>query len=130
MFIIDYHRIKHKLVRKPYPLSRIGKTMQQLVVFQHATALDLNIEYNNLRLLPTSQDMTMIVTEFGKFRCNCLPVGMCALGYIFQAKVYKLLGNIEDVKTYIYVIFTLNKEFFVKHIKKLRIFSVDCEQQS
>ena len=45
--------------------------------------------------------MTKIVNEFGKFRYNCLPMGICALGYIFQAKVDELLGEIKGVKTYI-----------------------------
>ena len=29
-FIIDYRRLNHQLVRNPYPLPRIGETMQQL----------------------------------------------------------------------------------------------------
>ena len=29
-FITDYHRLNHKLVRKPYSLPRIGNTIQKL----------------------------------------------------------------------------------------------------
>ena len=47
----------------------------------------------------TSQDMMKIVTEFGTFRYNCLPMVMCAPGDIFQAKVDDLIGDIEGVKT-------------------------------
>ena len=65
-FITNYHRLNHKLVRKPYPLPRIGETMQQLEDFQYETALDLNMGYYTIRLSPASQDMTTIVTEFGK----------------------------------------------------------------
>ena len=60
--------------------------------------------------------MTMIVTEFGKFILNCLPMGMCALGDIFRAKVDKLLGDIEGVKTYIDDILAFIKESLYKHI--------------
>ena len=35
-FISDYHRLNHKLVRKPYPLPRIGETMQKLEGLQYA----------------------------------------------------------------------------------------------
>ena len=42
--------------------------------------------------------MTTIVTEFGKFRYNRLPIGMCASGDIFQAKVDDLLSDIEGFK--------------------------------
>ena len=53
--------------------------------------------------------MPEIVTKFGRFRYNRFPMGMCASGDIFQAKVDKLLGDIEDVKTYIYDILVLRK---------------------
>ena len=33
---------------------------------QYATALDLNMGYYNIEILPASQDTTNIVTEFGK----------------------------------------------------------------
>ena len=61
--------------------------MQQPEGFHYATALDLNMGYYTIRLSPASQDMTMIVTEFGKFRYHRLPMGMGASGDIFQAKV-------------------------------------------
>ena len=68
--------------------------MQNLEVFQYETALDIYIGYYTIRLFTASQDMTMIVTEFGKFRYNRLPMGICASGEIFQSKVDKLLGDI------------------------------------
>ena len=54
--------------------------MQQLEGFQYTTALDLNMGYYITQLTPGSKDMTTIVTEFGKFRYNCLPMGMCVSG--------------------------------------------------
>jgi hypothetical protein len=41
--------------------------------------------------------LTTIITEFGKYRYNELPMGMCCSGDIFQAKVDQLLGDIEGV---------------------------------
>ena len=63
----------------------------------------------------------MIVTEFGKFRYNCLPMGMCASEDILQAKVDKLLGDIEEVKTYICDIIVLRNDYFEKHIGQLKM---------
>ena len=45
--------------------------------------------------------MMTIVTEFRKFIYNCLPMCMCALGEILQAKADELIGDIEGVKMYI-----------------------------
>ena len=79
--------------------------------------------YYTLRLPPASQEMTTIVTELGKFIYNRLPTGMCASGDIFQAKVDKLLGGIEGVKTYIGDILVLSKGCFRNQIEQLiRIF--------
>ena len=109
-FITEYCRLNQKLVRKPYPLHRIGETIQQLEVFQYETALYLNMGYYTIRLSPAIQDMTMIVTEFWKFRYNHLPMGMFALGDILQSKVDELISDIKGVKKYIYYILVLGKE--------------------
>ena len=51
-------------------------------------------------------------------------MGMCPLGYIFQAKVDKLLSDIEGVKTYIGDILVLSKDQFRNHIEHLRMICV------
>ena len=63
--------------------------------------------------------MTTIVTEFGKFRYNRLPMGMCASGDILQDKIDKLLDKTEGVKTYIDDILILRKYCFRNHIEQL-----------
>ena len=93
-FIRDYGRLKNQLVRKLYLLTRIGKTMQQLEVFQYATALYINMGYYTIRLSRASHYVTMIVTEYGKLRYNRLHMGICDSGDIFQAKVDELPGDI------------------------------------
>ena len=86
-FITEYNRLKEKFVRKTYTLPRIGEMIQQLKGFRYITALDLKIGYYNVRLFPASQYMKIILTEFGKFIYHHLPMGMCASGDIFKAKV-------------------------------------------
>ena len=93
-FITDYCRLNQQLVINLYPLLRIGETMQQLEVLQYATALYLNMVYYTLRISPYIQDMTTIFTEFGKFKYNHIPIGMCASGYIFRSNVDKIFGDI------------------------------------
>ena len=61
---------------------------------QYATALDLNMVYCTISLSPNSQD-------------------------IFQAKVDNLLGDIEDIKTYIDDIFVLSKDILNNNIEYL-----------
>ena len=56
----------------------------------------------------------MILNEFGKSKYNCLRMGMCASGDIFQAKVDELFGDTEGAKTQIDDILVLIKEIFYK----------------
>jgi hypothetical protein len=121
-FITDYRKVNQMIKRKPYPIPRIADMLQQLEGFQYASALDLNMGYYTIRLTPGAKDMTMtIVTEFGKFRYNVLPMGMCCSGDIFQAKVDELLGDIEVVKTYIDDILVINKGSFDDHLEQLDV---------
>ena len=60
--------------------------------------------------------MTAIVTKFGKFRYNHLPMAMCASGDKNQGKVDKLLGDLTGIKIYIDDTILLIKESFYKHI--------------
>ena len=90
--------------------------MQHLEGFQYVTALDIIMGYYTIRIPTASQDMTMIVTVFGKSEFNRLYMGMWASGYMQQAKVDKLLGNRKGVKTYINDIIVLSKERFSNHI--------------
>ena len=86
-------------------------------LFQYANALDLNMGYCTIILSSSIQDMASIVPEFGKFKYNCLIMGICTSGYIFQAKVDEVIGDIKGVKTYIDGILVLIKERLSQHIK-------------
>ena len=82
-FLTDYRRVNGQIVRKPFPIPRIADTLQQLEGFTFATALDLNMGYYTIPLAECSKDVTTIVTEFGKFRYTCLPMGMVVSGDTF-----------------------------------------------
>ena len=74
-----------KLKGKPYPLPRIGDTLQQLEGFKYATSLDLNMGYYHIRLSPESSQMCTIVTEFGLYKYNRLPMGVsCSLSLLYH----------------------------------------------
>ena len=48
-------------------------------------------------------------------------MGMCASGYLSQAKLDKLLGDIEGINNYVDDILVLGKDRFEKHIEQTRI---------
>ena len=79
------------------------------------------MKYYSIRIFPESWNMTKIVTEFGKFRSNRHPMGVCSSGDIFQAKLDKILGDIMGIKTYIKDILLLFKEILSEQIEQPRI---------
>ena len=90
--------------------------MHILELFQYANPLYINMWYYTIRPSAGIEDMTMIVTEFGKFKYNYLHIGIFTLGDISRAKVDNLIGDIKSVKTYINDISVLIKEIFYKNI--------------
>ena len=66
-----------------------------------------------------SHYLTTIVTEFGKFRYNRVPMVLYVSDYIFQAKIDDLLVDIKGVKIYINNILVIGKGIFSRHIYQL-----------
>ncbi|GFH55792.1 hypothetical protein CTEN210_12268 [Chaetoceros tenuissimus] len=118
-FVTVFRKVNGLVVRKPFPIPRIADTLQQLEGFTFATALDLNMGYYTIPLAECSKDVTTIVTEFGKFRYTCLPMGMVVSGDVFQSKIYDLIGDIEGVRTYIDDILCIGTGTFDEHLSQL-----------
>ena len=64
---------------------------------QYKTTLDLNMGNYTIWISTASQDMTTIVTKFGKLLYNRLPMEMYASGDIFQANIDELIGDAESI---------------------------------
>ncbi len=61
-FLSNFWEVNKRLVRKPFPIPKINTVLQKLEGFLFATALDLNMGYNTIRLDPdTSKICTIIV---------------------------------------------------------------------
>ena len=120
-FITEYQRINQKIIRDSHPLPRICETIQILQELQYATSLDLNIGYYTIDLSTEINDLTTIVTEFGKFRYNSVPTGLCASGDTFKAKLDEFLADIKGFKTYIGIILVLGKCSSPHKIDQLRV---------
>ena len=59
---------------------------------QFTTTLDLNMGYYKIQLGVRYKEITTIVTKFGKFQYNVLPMIVIISEDVFQAKLNKLLG--------------------------------------
>ncbi len=83
--ISDFRELNKCIVRKPYPIPKISKILQELEGFTYATALDLNMGYYTIRLDPMASKMCTIIFPWGKYSYKRLPMGFGGSADIFQA---------------------------------------------
>jgi hypothetical protein len=85
--------------------------------FQYATSLDLNMGYYHIELSPNSKKLCTLVTPFGKYKMQKLPMGLCNSPNIFQEKVSILMEGLKFVHD---VNFEANWQY-IKHRKQRMI---------
>jgi hypothetical protein len=107
-------------VRKPFPLPKISTVLQELEGFTYATAPDLNMGYNTIRLDPDASRIFNIIFPWGKYSCKRLLMGIAGSPDIFQAKMSELMLDLEFVKTYFDNLLTITKSSRSVHLDKLK----------
>jgi hypothetical protein len=98
--ISDFKELNKRIVRKPYPISKISKILQELEGFTYATALDFNMGYYTIRLDPMASKMCTIIFPWGKYSCKKLPMGFGGSADIFQAQIMDLMASLKFVGAY------------------------------
>jgi hypothetical protein len=61
----------------PFPLPKIQDLLLKMEGFTYATALDLNMGYYHIRLDAASQKLCTLVFPWGKYKMQCLSMGLC-----------------------------------------------------
>ena len=107
-------------MRKPFPLPKISTVLQELEGFTYATAPDLNMGYNTIRLDPDASRIFNIIFPWGKYSCKRLLMGIAGSPDIFQAKMSELMLDLEFVKTYFDNLLTITKSSRSVHLDKLK----------
>ena len=68
---------------------------------RYVTTLDLNMGYPHIQLSAKSNELFKIVTQWGKYKYQQLPMGMCNSPEIFQEKMSELFIGLDSVRVYI-----------------------------
>jgi hypothetical protein len=89
--------------------------------FQYSTSLDLNMGYYHIELTPFSKQLCTIVTRFGKYKYQHLPMGLCNSPDIFQERMYKLFSDLEYVCAYIDNLLVTSSSTFKEHLERLEL---------
>ncbi len=96
-FLSDFQEVNKRLIRKPFPIPKISRVLQELEGFTFATALDLNMGYYTIRLDPDASKICTIIFPWGKYSYKRLPMGIAGSPDIFQVEMMKLMESLEYV---------------------------------
>ena len=82
-------------------------------------SIDLNMRYYKIRLSPQAQYLCMIITPWGNYAYQPLPMGVSTSSDIFQSKMMALMNGLEDfVRTYLYDLLIIGQGSFDEHLKQ------------
>ena len=116
-FVTDFRKLNAKILREPFPPPTIADILQNLEGFMFATSLDLNMGYYTIKLTPTAQELCTIITPWGKYSYQRLPMGVMVSSDIFQMKMMQLMQGLEDfVRCYLDDLLLINKSSFEDHL--------------
>ncbi len=87
--------------------------------FTYATALDLNMGYNTIRLDLMAVEMCTIKFPFGKYSYLRLSMGMSGSADIFQAEMMDLMETLEYMRAYIDDLLCITRGSLEDHLDKL-----------
>lgn len=108
--LTDFRKMNAAIERKPFPLPRIGETIQRLEKFKSATTLDLSQGYYSIPICKKSQKLCTTILPWGKYTYQRLPMGVACAPDIFQSIMMDLLGDLDYVLVYIDDILIIQRE--------------------
>jgi hypothetical protein len=126
-FISDFRELNKRIKPQPYPTPKIQNLLLKLDGFKHGTALDLNMGCCHIELSESAKELCTIAAQWGKYECQCLPMGLCNSPDIFQEKMNDLLDGLDTVRVYIDDILHLTKGTWEDHLDGLE--EVFCHLQ-
>jgi hypothetical protein len=82
-FLSNFQEVNKRLIRKPFPISKISMVLQELEGFPFAMALDLNMGYYTIGLDPDASRICTIIFPWGKYSNKRLPMDIAGSPDIF-----------------------------------------------
>jgi hypothetical protein len=97
----NLHQLNKFIRHKQYLLPIIMVILRKRSGYKFFTKLDVSMQYYTFELGKESQDLSTIVTPFGKYKYLRLPMGLKCSPDIAQAAMENVLSDIKDADVYI-----------------------------
>ena len=94
-FISDFREVNKRLVRKPFPISKISTVLQELDGFAFDTALHLNMDYYTIILDPDASKICTIIFSMGGVFLPQSTDGNCRFSRHFPSKDVQAYGSLR-----------------------------------
>ena len=114
-WVSDFRELNKVLKRPKYPVPRIQDIMLKQRGYSHFTKIDLSMMFYCFEHDESSKKLCTIITPFGKYQYQRLPMGIKTLPDFAQAMIKKILGDL-NIEAYLDDLGIWTKGSFDEHL--------------